>query len=160
MGPIPSPEDLGMIPATMKAAVVHAFGAPLVIESVPVPTPGANEVLIRLVASGVCHTDVHAAEGDWPVKPMLPFVPGHEAVGDVVAVGPGVVGVQVGDRVGVPWLYSACGRCEYCGTGRVSVSLIPLYVVTPAQSTGAASAGSMFAGICPTKSALATMYSA
>ena len=107
-----------MLPTTMKAAVVHAFGAPLVIENVPVPTPGPNQVLVRLVASGVCHTDVHAAEGDWPVKPTLPFIPGHEAVGDVVAVGPGVVGVALGDRVGVPWLHSACGRCEFCETGR------------------------------------------
>jgi propanol-preferring alcohol dehydrogenase len=107
-----------MLPTTMKAAVVHAFGDPLRIENVPVPTPGQNEVLIRLVTSGVCHTDVHAADGDWPVKPTLPFIPGHEAVGDVVALGPGVDGVKVGDRVGVPWLHTACGRCEFCETGR------------------------------------------
>ena len=94
---------------TMKAAVVHAFGHPLTIEDVPIPAPGPGEVLLRVVASGVCHTDVHAAEGDWPVKPSLPFIPGHEAVGDVVALGPGVGGVAVGDRVGVPWLLSACG---------------------------------------------------
>jgi propanol-preferring alcohol dehydrogenase len=104
--------------ATMKAAVVHAFGQPLSIEQVPIPTPGPGEVLLRLVASGVCHTDVHAVEGDWPVKPSLPFIPGHEGVGDVVALGAGVVGVAVGDRVGVPWLHSACGRCEFCMTGR------------------------------------------
>jgi propanol-preferring alcohol dehydrogenase len=104
--------------ATMKAAVVHALGQPLSIEQVPIPTPGPGEVLLRLVASGVCHTDVHAVEGDWPVKPSLPFIPGHEGVGDVVALGAGVVGVAVGDRVGVPWLHSACGRCEFCMTGR------------------------------------------
>ena len=103
---------------TMKAAVVHAFGQPLAIEELPIPTPGRGEVLVRLVASGVCHTDLHAAEGDWPVKPALPFIPGHEAVGDVVALGPDVVGVSVGDRVGVPWLHDACGRCEFCQTGR------------------------------------------
>lgn len=103
---------------TMQAGVVHAFGRPLTIEQVPIPTPGPGEVLLRLVASGVCHTDVHAAEGDWPVKPTLPFIPGHEAVGDVVATGPGVTDVAVGDRVGVPWLFSACGRCEFCETGR------------------------------------------
>lgn len=106
------------IPQTMKAAVVRAFGAPLVLEDVPVPTPGPGEVLVRVVASGVCHTDLHAADGDWPVKPTLPFIPGHEAVGDVVALGPGVVGLAVGDRVGVPWLHAACGRCEFCETGR------------------------------------------
>ena len=103
---------------TMKAAFVHAFGRPLTIEEVPIPAPGPGEVLLRVVASGVCHTDVHAAEGDWPVRPSPPFIPGHEAVGDVVALGPGVEGVAVGDRVGVPWLFSACGRCEFCETGR------------------------------------------
>ena len=103
---------------TMRAAVVRAFGEPMSIEELPIPTPGPGEVLLRLVASGVCHTDVHAADGDWPVKPSLPFIPGHEAVGDVVALGPGVRGVAVGDRVGVPWLFSACGRCEFCETGR------------------------------------------
>ena len=107
-----------MLPTTMKAAVVRAFGAPLVIEERPVPVPGRNEVLVRVLASGVCHTDLHAADGDWPVKPILPLVPGHEAVGDVVAVGPEVVGLAVGDRVGVPWLHDACGRCEFCETGR------------------------------------------
>jgi propanol-preferring alcohol dehydrogenase len=106
------------MPRTMKAAVVRAFGQPLVIEDVPIPTPGPGEVLVRVLTSGVCHTDLHAADGDWPVKPSLPFIPGHEAVGDVVEVGPGVVGLEVGDRVGVPWLHDACGRCEFCETGR------------------------------------------
>ena len=61
-----------------------------------------------------CHTDLHAAEGDWPVKPNPPFIPGHEGVGHVVAVGAGVIHVREGDRVGIPWLYSACGCCEHC----------------------------------------------
>lgn len=104
--------------ATMKAAVVRAFGAPLVIEDVPIPKPGPGQVLIRLVASGVCHTDVHAADGDWPVKPRLPFIPGHEGVGDIVALGRDVTGLEIGDRVGVPWLHSACGQCEFCTSGR------------------------------------------
>lgn len=103
---------------TMKAAVVRAFGQPLVIEDVPIPRPGPGEVLVRVVASGVCHTDLHAADGDWPVKPTLPFIPGHEAVGDVVEFGREVVGLELGDRVGVAWLHDACGRCEYCETGR------------------------------------------
>ena len=102
---------------TMKAAVVHAFGQPLRIEDVPVPEVTRGQVLVKVVASGVCHTDLHAAEGDWPVKPTLPFIPGHEGVGHVAAVGPGVRGVKEGDRVGVPWLHTACGHCEHCITG-------------------------------------------
>ncbi len=99
---------------TMKAAVVRAFGQPLVIEEVTVPRPGAGEILVKIEACGVCHTDLHAAEGDWPVKPNPPFIPGHEGVGHVVAVGSGVNHVKEGDRVGIPWLYSACGYCEHC----------------------------------------------
>ncbi|GAB6194958.1 alcohol dehydrogenase AdhP [Lysobacter xanthus] len=102
---------------TMKAAVAHAFGAPLRIEDVPIPTPGDGEVLVRLVATGVCHTDLHAIDGDWPVKPTLPLIPGHEGVGHVVALGPGVRHLQPGDAVGVAWLHDACGECEYCQTG-------------------------------------------
>ena len=101
----------------MKAAVVHKFGQPLGIEEVPVPTPAPGQVLVRVVASGVCHTDLHAADGDWPVKPTLPFIPGHEGAGTVAALGAGVTALKEGDRVGVPWLHSACGICEYCLTG-------------------------------------------
>lgn len=101
----------------MKAAVVHAFGQPLVIEEVDIPVVPAGKVLVRIIASGVCHTDLHAAEGDWPVKPSLPFIPGHEGVGYVAAVGAGVSWVKEGDRVGVPWLHTACGHCEHCITG-------------------------------------------
>lgn len=99
---------------TMKAAVVKAFGQPLVIEQVPIPEVGPGQLLVKVVATGVCHTDLHAAEGDWPVKPQPPFIPGHEGVGYVVAVGEGVKHIKEGDRVGVPWLYSACGHCEHC----------------------------------------------
>lgn len=99
---------------TMKAAVVHAFGQPLSIREVAVPQPGPGQLLVKIAASGVCHTDLHAAEGDWPVKPNPPFIPGHEGVGHVVAVGAGVKHVKEGDRVGVPWLYSTCGHCEHC----------------------------------------------
>lgn len=111
----------------MKAAVAHKFGEPLKIEEVPTPEPGPGQILVRVVASGVCHTDVHAADGDWPIKPTLPFIPGHEGVGDVAKVGPGVTSLKVGDRVGVPWLHSACGCCEYCVTGWETIckSLIP-----------------------------------
>ncbi len=106
-----------MIPKTMKAAVIHQFGQPLVIEDVPVPTPGDNQVLVKVIACGVCHTDLHAANGDWPVKPQLPLIPGHEAIGYVVALGASVKNVSIGDIVGAPWLYSACGCCEFCITG-------------------------------------------
>ncbi|NML46485.1 alcohol dehydrogenase AdhP [Ramlibacter sp. G-1-2-2] len=101
----------------MKAAVVKAFGKPLEIEEVPVPEVQPGSVLVRVAACGVCHTDLHAADGDWPVKPGLPLIPGHEGVGHVAAVGAGVKDVKEGDRVGVPWLHTACGRCEHCITG-------------------------------------------
>jgi propanol-preferring alcohol dehydrogenase len=101
----------------MKAAVVRSFRAPLTIEEWPVPTPGSGEVLVQIHACGVCHTDLHAAEGDWPVTPSVPFVPGHEGAGTVVARGAGVTNVKEGDRVGIAWLHDACGCCEYCGSG-------------------------------------------
>ncbi|MFZ2145320.1 MAG: alcohol dehydrogenase AdhP [Xanthobacteraceae bacterium] len=101
----------------MRAGVVHAFGAPLRIEEVPIPAPGPGEVLIKVIATGVCHTDLHAADGDWPGRPPLPFVPGHEGAGIIAACGPGVTGLKEGDRAGVAWLHDACGQCEYCMTG-------------------------------------------
>ncbi len=105
------------IPRTMKAAVVQKFGEPLVVKEVPVPSPGPGQALVEIIASGVCHTDLHAADGDWPVKPTVPFIPGHEGAGIVVALGPGVTHLQEGDRVGVAWLHSACGHCEFCLSG-------------------------------------------
>ncbi|HVM84103.1 MAG TPA: alcohol dehydrogenase AdhP [Candidatus Binatia bacterium] len=102
---------------TMKAAVVRGFGKPLSIEEVPIPTPGPGEVLVKIMATGVCHTDLHAADGDWPVKPTPPFIPGHEGAGIVAALGPGVTGLKEGDPVGIAWLHDACGHCEHCMTG-------------------------------------------
>jgi alcohol dehydrogenase, propanol-preferring len=102
----------------MRACVVTSFDKPLAIQEVPTPEPGAGQVLIRIEASGLCHTDIHAARGDWPVKPALPFVPGHEGVGIVERLGPGVVEVAAGDRVAIPWLGYACGTCGYCVSGR------------------------------------------
>jgi propanol-preferring alcohol dehydrogenase len=102
------------MPIQMQAAVVTAFGKPLVLQEWDVPTPGPGQILVKTEACGVCHTDLHARNGDWPLKPALPFIPGHEAIGRVVAVGAGVTIVKEGDRVGVPWLYSACGHCEHC----------------------------------------------
>jgi len=103
--------------STMKAAVVPALGAPLEIQELPIPEPGPFEALVRVDYSGVCHTDLHAAHGDWPVKPQAPFIPGHEGSGTVVAVGDSVTRVKVGDKVGNAWLASACGHCEYCEAG-------------------------------------------
>lgn len=101
----------------MKAAIVHEFGKPLLIENVPIPVPGPGELLVKVAACGVCHTDLHAASGDWPVKPSLPFIPGHEVAGTVAALGPGVTDFVIGDAVGIAWLHDACMRCEHCETG-------------------------------------------
>ena len=101
----------------MKAAVVTKFGAPLEIKEVEKPKIESGKIIVKIVACGVCHTDLHAAHGDWPVKPTVPFIPGHEGVGYVDEVGEGVTSVKVGDRVGVPWLYTACGHCKYCKSG-------------------------------------------
>ncbi|MGY4098631.1 zinc-dependent alcohol dehydrogenase [Nocardia sp. R16R-3T] len=100
------------------AAVVYSFHEPLRIEQIDVPDPGTNEVIVRVETSGLCHTDIHASHGDWPIKPAPPFVPGHEAIGIVERLGPEVTAVREGDRVAVPWLGFACGACEYCASGR------------------------------------------
>lgn len=101
----------------MRAAVVREFKKPLVIEELPVPEPDDDQILVRFQATGVCHTDLHAAHGDWPVKPTPPFIPGHEGVGYVAKAGKNVKRVKEGDRVGVPWLHTACGYCPHCRTG-------------------------------------------
>lgn len=105
------------MPTQMKAAVVSAFGKPLEIRSVDRPKATRGKIVVKIEACGVCHTDLHAAEGDWPVKPQPPFIPGHEGVGFVCEVGEGVTSVKEGDRVGVPWLYTACGHCRHCVGG-------------------------------------------
>ena len=101
----------------MKAAVVTSFEAPLEITEREIPEPGPGQVLVRIEACGLCHTDIHAAHGDWPVKPTPPFVPGHEGVGHVVTLGSGVTNRSVGDRVAIPWLGHACGHCDHCVAG-------------------------------------------
>ena len=100
----------------MHVAMVEQFKKPLVLREWDIPTPGVGQILVKTEFCGVCHTDIHAAYGDWPVKPQLPFIPGHEGIGRVAAIGAGVTIVKEGDRVGVPWLHSACGHCEYCLT--------------------------------------------
>ena len=102
----------------MKAAVVTTFSEALTIEDRQVPEPGVGQVLVRLEACGLCHTDIHAAHGDWPVKPTLPLVPGHEGVGIVEKLGEGVTSPRLGDRVAIAWLGYACGECRYCIDGR------------------------------------------
>jgi propanol-preferring alcohol dehydrogenase len=102
---------------TYKAAVVHRFHDPLTVEHVAPTALEAGQIRVRVEATGLCHTDIHAAHGDWPVKPEPPFVPGHEGVGIVVELGPGVTEVAVGERVAMPWLGYACGTCDYCVSG-------------------------------------------
>jgi alcohol dehydrogenase, propanol-preferring len=103
--------------AMMKAAVARSFREPLAVEEISIPSPGAGQVLVKIRSSGVCHTDLHAVDGDWPVKPSLPFIPGHEGTGVVAALGPGVKHLKEGDPVGIAWLHDACGECEFCITG-------------------------------------------
>jgi alcohol dehydrogenase, propanol-preferring len=105
------------VTTTMRAAVVHSFTEPLAIDVKPIPVPLDGEIVVRIETCGLCHTDIHAAHGDWPVKPQPPFTPGHEGVGVVTAIGPGVTEVEIGDRVALPWLGFACGTCEYCVSG-------------------------------------------
>lgn len=103
--------------STMTAAVVPDFGKELDVTDCPVPEPGHGQALVKLIASGVCHTDLHARDGDWPVKPTPPFIPGHEGVGVVEKLGEGVTNLSVGQTVGNAWLWRACGACQYCRTG-------------------------------------------
>lgn len=106
---------------TMKAAVLRKIGDKLRIEQVPVPAPGRGEVLIKVTACGVCHSDLHAIDGDWSPLPALPLIPGHEVAGRVVGLGDGVSDLKAGDAVGVPWMYSACGKCEFCLGGMETI---------------------------------------
>lgn len=103
--------------STMKAAVVTEFNQPLQIKDVEIPKVSTGKVLVKMIATGVCHTDLHAMHGDWPIKPSLPFIPGHEGVGEVIEIGAGISHLKVGDKVGIPWLYSACGHCDHCYAG-------------------------------------------
>ena len=112
----------------MKAAVVPQLGAPLEIRDVPVPRPGPGQVQVRIEASGLCHTDIHAARGEWPVLPKIPLIPGHEGVGIVTEVGEGTSPVGVGDRVALPWLGQACGHCRYCVSGWETYCRSPQYM--------------------------------
>jgi alcohol dehydrogenase, propanol-preferring len=114
---VPHADSAKLPESTYTAAVVHDFHGPLTLEQVPRPELQAGQVLVKVEASGLCHTDIHAAHGDWPVKPSPPFIPGHEGVGLVAELGPGVSEVAVGDRVAMPWLGYACGTCDHCVSG-------------------------------------------
>ncbi|MEI6894291.1 MAG: alcohol dehydrogenase AdhP [Colwellia sp.] len=107
----------------MKAAVNHKFKGKLEIQDIDIPEISANDVLVKIHACGVCHTDLHACHGDWPVQPKMPLVPGHEGVGEIVKLGSQVSHFKLGDRVGIPWLYSACGHCDYCLAGDENLCL-------------------------------------
>jgi propanol-preferring alcohol dehydrogenase len=104
----------------MKAAVLKELKAPLAIQEIARPTPEENEVLIKVEACGVCHSDLHIIEGDWKQFggiTKIPLVPGHEIAGRVVEIGSGVRDLKPGDRVGVPWIHWTCGECEFCRAG-------------------------------------------
>jgi len=111
----------------MRAAVVPELGQPLEIREIPVPEPAAGQVLVKIESSGLCHTDIHAARGDWPVKPKIPLIPGHEGVGTVTSVGTDVDTALVGTRVALPWLGHACGTCRYCVSGWETYCTAPAY---------------------------------
>jgi propanol-preferring alcohol dehydrogenase len=154
----------------MKAAVCHQFGKPLTIEEVPVPEPKPHEILVKVQACGVCHTDLHAVTGDWPAKPKLPFIPGHEGAGVVTAVGSEVEFLREGDRVGVPWLHSSCGHCDYCmagwetlcesqkNTGYSVNGAFAEYVVADPRFVGRLPENVSFAEIAPVLCAGVTVY--
>jgi alcohol dehydrogenase, propanol-preferring len=121
----------------MKAAVIQEFNQPLVVQDVDVPVPEAGDVLIKVEACGVCHSDLSIADGDWPqLKRMIkkPLIPGHEVVGRVVKRGDQVQNLQIGDRVGVAWLHWSCGACELCQEGLEN--LCPNQAVTGASVDG------------------------
>jgi len=101
----------------MRAMVLERLRTPLVLRERPIPQPAAGELLVSVEACGVCRTDLHVVDGELP-RPQVPVVPGHEIVGRVSAMGPGVSGFALGERVGVPWLGATCGVCAYCRSGR------------------------------------------
>ncbi|HUE54202.1 MAG TPA: alcohol dehydrogenase catalytic domain-containing protein [Candidatus Udaeobacter sp.] len=104
----------------MKAAILREFKKPLAIEEVERPKPGAGEILIKVEACGVCHSDLHVADGDWAQLARIvkrPLILGHEIAGRVVEKGAAVQELQIGDRVGVPWIHWTCGECEFCREG-------------------------------------------
>jgi propanol-preferring alcohol dehydrogenase len=127
-------DQLRPIPSTMRAAVARTLGEPLAIETVPVPTPGPGEILIEVIACGICHSDVHAVDGDWGTPPLMPLIPGHEVAGRVAALGDGVTDLHEGQLVGVPWMFWSCDTCEWCLAGMETIC-------PSTESTGFSKAG-------------------
>jgi propanol-preferring alcohol dehydrogenase len=158
------------MPKTMRAAVLHELRTPLRIETVAMPEPGPGEVLIKVAACGVCHSDVHAVDGDWDPLPGLPLIPGHEVTGHVTACGAYVQGLKDGDVVGVPWMWSACGACEYClagdeticasgeSTGYSKPGGYAEYITAPAAYVGRLPATADLIGLAPVLCAGVTVY--
>ncbi|KAJ5908206.1 Alcohol dehydrogenase 1 [Penicillium taxi] len=109
------------IPELQWAQVVEEVGGPLTYKQIPVPKPGPDEVLVKIAYSGVCHTDLHAMKGDWPVPVKMPLVGGHEGAGVIVAKGSMTHGVEIGDHAGIKWLNGSCMNCEYCKTADESL---------------------------------------
>jgi alcohol dehydrogenase, propanol-preferring len=140
---------------TMQAAVVRQFGKPLTFEEMAIPTPGPGQILVKIAATGVCHTDLHAANGDWPVKPQPPFIPGQEGVGHVAGALSGVKHVKKADRVGVPWLYTACGHCRHSVNGSFAE-----YVIADPDYVGHLPGKVDFVEIAPVLCAGVTVYKA
>ena len=107
---------------TMKAAVLEHIRTSLVVRDIPTPEPKLGQIGVRVSACGVCRTDLHIMDGELP-EPKLPLVPGHQVVGSVVDLGPGVSGFSAGQRVGIPWLGFTCGTCAFCMSGRENLCL-------------------------------------
>ena len=101
----------------MRAMVLREAGRPLALETVPQSEPASAQIRVQVAACAVCRTDLHVVDGELN-QPKLPLIPGHEIIGAVDAIGPGVSGIGIGERVGIPWLGQTCGRCEYCRSGR------------------------------------------
>ena len=159
----------------MKAAVLKEIGKPLVIEEIPTPEPGPGQVLIRVNACGVCHSDLHLATGDWDLlrnATKIPLILGHEVAGTVAALGEGASGVKIGDRVGVPWIYYTCGECEFCKEGKEELCLkqkvtgcmvdggFAEYMLAPATHASPLPASFDLAEIAPQLCAGLTVYKA
>jgi propanol-preferring alcohol dehydrogenase len=154
----------------MRAAVLRELNTPLKIEAVPIPEPGPGEVLIKVAACGVCHSDVHAVDGDWDPLPGLPLIPGHEVTGHVAARGAHVQGVKDGDTVGVPWMWSACGACEHCLAGDETICAkgeatgysrpggYAEYITAPAAFVGRLPSNADLVGLAPVLCAGVTVY--
>jgi propanol-preferring alcohol dehydrogenase len=155
--------------------MLRELGKPLTIEEVPTPVPGPGQVLIRAAACGVCHSDLHLADGDWDLlRPItkLPLILGHEVAGTVAALGEGVTELKVGDRVGVPWLHYTCGECEFCLEGRETLCLkqkitgctvdggFAEYLLAPATHAAPLPASLSFAEAAPLLCAGLTVYKA